>query len=179
MKVICIIDMQNDFITGSLGTPEAVVARDNLCEWAKKSITSDDKVIFTRDTHGENYLDTQEGKNLPVPHCIKDTEGWDIDKKVVDTIFDIEPYISLVDKPTFGSMNLKNNIPFDMKQVDEIIFCGVCTDICVVSNALITKANFPEIKMSVIADCCAGVTPEKHNAALEVMRSCQIDVIGG
>lgn len=177
MKVIVVVDMQNDFITGALGSAEAVKARDNLYDWMRDNVTEDDKVIFTRDTHYENYLNTQEGKNLPIPHCIKETDGWKIDNKILDIIDDIIPFTSFIDKSTFGTTDLDGYMPYDCSLVEEIIFCGVCTDICVVSNALIMKAMYSEIPISVIAKCCAGLTPEKHEAALSVMESCQIKIV--
>lgn len=177
MKVLVIVDMQNDFITGALGSAEAIEARDNLCDWLRNNITKDDKVILTQDTHYDDYLDTQEGKNLPIIHCIYDSKGWMIDNKIFETIYDINPYISFVEKGTFGAINLDCYMPGFHDKVDEIIFCGVCTDICVISNALIMKAHFPEKPISVIAKCCAGLTPEKHEAALSVMESCQIKIV--
>lgn len=177
MKVLVIVDMQNDFISGPLGSPEAVVARDNLCKWIKDNITMDDKVIFTKDTHYEDYLGTQEGKNLPIPHCIYETDGWEIDEKLMFTVEHIGPFISIIEKETFGAIGMKNYMPAFPNIVDEIIFCGVCTDICVISNALIMKATYSEIPISVIAKCCAGLTPEKHEAALSVIESCQIKIV--
>lgn len=176
MKVLVIVDMQNDFIIGPLGTPEAIVARDNLCRWIKDNITREDMIILTKDTHDErDYFNSQEGRNLPVGHCIQFTEGWRTDANIAKSIVDSNQICSLstVRKITFGSLNLKEYIP---KDAEEIIFCGLCTDICVVSNALIIKAAFPEIPISVIANCCAGSTPEKHEAALSVMESCQISI---
>lgn len=177
MKVLVVVDMQNDFITGPLGSAEAVKARDNLCDWVKDNITRDDKVVFTQDTHFDNYLSTQEGKNLPIIHCISESKGWKIDNKILKVIDGINPYVSFVEKGTFGDINLDCYMPGFHNRVDEIIFCGVCTDICVISNALIMKAHFPEKPISVIAKCCAGLTPEKHEAALSVMESCQIKIV--
>lgn len=181
MKILVIVDMQNDFITGSLGTQEAVVARDFLAQWISKNIKSEDYILFTKDTHYEDYLETNEGKHLPVPHCIFRTNGWEVDDKIIDAVVSCGATSDLIDKSTFGtrkaSYNLADFISYDLdenEKLDEIIFCGLCTDICVISNALITKAEFPETNISVLAPACAGVTPEKHKAALSVMESFQI-----
>lgn len=183
MKILVVVDMQNDFITGPLGTSEAVVARDYLAQWIKDHISSNDYILFTKDTHYKDYLETNEGKHLPVPHCIFHTEGWKIDNKIIDAVADCDIASDLIDKSTFGSRKVVNNlaefISYDLdenEKLDEIIFCGLCTDICVVSNALIVKAEFPETEISVLAPACAGVTPEKHKAALSVMESCQITI---
>lgn len=166
MKTLIVVDMQNDFITGSLGTKEAQAIVPNVKRKIQEYSNRGDRIIFTQDTHYSNYLDTQEGKMLPVEHCIYETEGW----KIVDGL-EVSNCIH-VNKTSFGwsgwyELNYK-----------EIELIGVCTDICVISNALILKAQFPEIKITVDARCCAGVTPELHEAALKVMRSCQINVIG-
>ncbi len=164
MKTLIVIDMQNDFIDGSLGTKEAVAIVERVKNKIEEYKANGDEIIFTRDTHGENYLDTPEGKKLPVPHCIKGTQGWQIkDALMVDGG-------KIIDKPSFGYTGW-NEMTFD-----EIELVGVCTDICVVSNALILKALFPNIKISVDSSCCAGVTPETHNFALETMKMCQIEV---
>lgn len=162
MKTLIVIDMQNDFIDGSLGTPEAraIVARvkDKIREYYNIGA----EIIFTRDTHGPDYLDTQEGKLLPVEHCIKGTAGWEIAEGLE------VPGCIYIDKPTFGWTH------WNERQFEEIEIVGLCTDICVVSNALLLKAAFPEIKISVDAKCCAGVTPQTHEAALQTMKMCQI-----
>lgn len=165
-KTLIVVDMQNDFITGSLGTEEAQAIVPN----AKKKIVEyhsrGDKIIFTRDTHNENYLQTNEGKKLPVKHCIYGTNGW----KIVN---DLEvPECQYIDKPTFGWSRWENRV------FEEVELIGLCTDICVVSNALILRAVFPDIEITVDASCCAGVTPETHKAALITMKMCQINVIG-
>ena len=174
MKTLIVVDMQNDFIDGSLANPAAAAIVEPMTEYIK-NFKGD--IIFTRDTHYDNYLDTQEGKNLPIPHCIRGTEGWDVRKELVEAA-NIDPILylhSFVNKNNFGDITiLKDKIPY---YVDKIYLCGTCTDICVISIALNLKAWFPEIKMYCIADLCAGLTPEKHAAALEVMRSCQIEVI--
>ncbi len=164
MKTLIVIDMQNDFITGSLGTKEAQAIVANVKAKIEKYAADGSRIIFTRDTHGENYLDTPEGKKLPVVHCVKGTRGWEIaDGLYVDGC-------EIIDKPSFGWTG------WGEMSFDEIEIAGLCTDICVVSNALILKALFPDIKISVDASCCAGVTPESHGAALLTMKMCQIDV---
>lgn len=166
-RILIVIDMQNDFITGSLGSQEAQAIVPNVKAKIKEYVDRGDRVIFTRDTHEENYLETAEGKKLPVKHCVKDTDGWQIVPALK-----VEK-CEYINKPTFGWLGWDG-----FCEKDEIELIGVCTDICVVSNALILKAKYPEAVISVDASCCAGVTPEKHKAALETMRSCQIDVYG-
>ncbi len=168
-KVLVVVDMQNDFIDGALGTAEAQAIVPNVV--AKMEGYPKADIFATRDTHPQNYLDTQEGKYLPVPHCIKGTEGWQLRDKVAELV---APE-NVIDKPTFGSVKLAHMMS-ELAQKDEleIELVGLCTDICVVSNALLLKAALPEVKISVDPTCCAGVTPQKHEAALETMRSCQI-----
>lgn len=167
MKYLIVVDMQVDFITGSLGSALATAIVPNVVEKVK---SFDGKVIFTRDTHFADYMRTQEGTKLPVPHCIKDTAGWQICDKLL-------PYAqTIVDKITFGSMELPNLIKAYSEQIDEIELCGLCTDICVISNAMILKAAFPEIKIAVDANCCAGVTVESHDTALNAMKAVQIEI---
>lgn len=174
MKILIIIDMQNDFVDGSLGTKEAVNIVDNVVEKIKNH---DGKIFATLDTHYHNYLDTSEGKKLPVPHCIRMTNGWLFNEKVMIALSDKD--YKTIEKKTFGSTRLANDIRRIKDKEDiEIELVGLCTDICVVSNALLLKANFPEVKIKVDASCCAGVTPESHMAALMTMKMCQIDVIG-
>lgn len=165
MKTLIVIDMQNDFIDGSLGTKEAMAIVKNVKNKIAEYKANKDEIIFTRDTHGKNYLETPEGKKLPVEHCIKGTEGWQIkDELMVDDAV-------VIDKPSFGYTG------WSEMDFEEIEIVGLCTDICVVSNALILKSLFPNIKISVDSTCCAGVTPKTHNAALETMKMCQIEVI--
>lgn len=170
-KILIVIDMQNDFIDGALGTPEAVAIVGHAVKEIKKYPVSD--IIATRDTHGENYLDTQEGQNLPVPHCIKGTQGWELHPRIAEAL---EGAV-IIDKPTFGSTELAHRLA-RLAQGDEldITLVGLCTDICVVSNALLIKAALPETPVRVIAGCCAGVTPESHQAALKTMGMCQIQI---
>ena len=164
MKTLIVIDMQNDFIDGSLGTAEAVAIVDNVKAKIKEYVDRGDQIIFTRDTHQEDYMETNEGKHLPVVHCIEGTDGWQIrDDLYVEGA-------EIINKPSFGYTGW-NDYSFE-----EVELIGLCTDICVVSNALIIKALFPEIKVSVDSSCCAGVTPESHDAALKTMQMCQIEV---
>lgn len=172
-KILLVIDMQNDFIDGALGTPEAVAIVENV----KAKILSYPKenVFATRDTHTDLYMDTQEGRNLPVPHCIRGTKGWEIRPDIAELIFPDH----VIDKPTFGSTQLAKLMEILEHREDEgieIELIGLCTDICVVSNALLIKATLPETPISCDASCCAGVTPAKHEAALETMSSCQIKI---
>ncbi len=171
-KILLVIDMQNDFINGSLGTQEAEAIVDKVVEEIEKYPTED--VFATRDTHPENYLETQEGRNLPVVHCVKGTYGWQLNDKIAAALGDAE----VIDKPTFGSVALAEKLA-DMAKAEplEITLVGLCTDICVASNALLIKAYLPETPLKVIAECCAGVTPQSHSAALQTMRMCQVAVL--
>ncbi|MBE7036204.1 MAG: cysteine hydrolase [Ruminococcaceae bacterium] len=173
-KVLIVVDMQKDFVDGALGSKEAAAIVDNV---VKKIEGFDGDIIVTYDTHPENYMETQEGKNLPVTHCIKGTDGWKLDAKVQAAV-DKKAY-KAIEKPTFGSTELPEYIKANYNPDElEIELIGLCTDICVVSNALLMKANFLETKVSVDASCCAGVTPDTHNAALATMKMCQVTVIG-
>ena len=173
-KVLVVVDMQNDFVDGALGTREAVSIVDNVVSKIKNF---NGKIIVTLDTHQHNYLETSEGKKLPVPHCIRMTNGWLLNEKVLNALS--EKDYKTVEKKTFGSTKLVNEIRrIKGNEEIEIEFVGLCTDICIVSNVLLLKAYFPEVKMTVDASCCAGVTTESHKAALETMKMCQIDVIG-
>lgn len=175
-RTLIVIDMQNDFVTGPLGTEEARAIVPNIKAKIDEYIKNRDEVIFTRDTHDEDYLNTNEGKHLPVPHCIHDTEGWQVIPEL-----DI-PECEHIEKFTFGwpfwarIRDLDSGIHYT-RYLEEIELVGVCTDICVVSNALILKSMYPRAKITVDASCCAGVTPETHKAALTVMKSCQIEVV--
>ncbi|MDE7417224.1 MAG: cysteine hydrolase [Lachnospiraceae bacterium] len=169
-KVLIVVDMQKDFIDGSLGTKEAVAIVDNVAEFVK---SFDGEVIFTRDTHDDNYLETQEGRNLPVVHCIKGTDGWQLDKKLEVLKTDS---MKVFDKPTFGSVALAEYLKTD-NAIESVTLVGLCTDICVISNALLIKANMPEVEIKVIEKCCAGVTPQSHANALEAMKMCQIKIV--
>ena len=164
-KTLIVVDMQNDFIDGVLGTKEAVAILENVKKKIHKYYENGYQIIFTRDTHYDNYLETNEGRNLPVKHCLNGSNGWQIAEGLE------VPGAIYVDKPTFGYTNWKE---FELGDVELI---GLCTDICVVSNALIIKALFPENNVYVDASCCAGVTPETHNAALATMKMCQIILV--
>ena len=168
MKILVVVDMQNDFIDGALGTAEAVA----IVPYVKEVIENfKGKVLFTRDTHFKNYMDTQEGKNLPVPHCIKDTDGWQIRAEL-----DALRQTDAIDKITFGSKDLVDVLKNET-DVESITFIGLCTDICVISNVMVVKAFFPEIPIIVDAKACAGVSPESHHNALNAMKVCQVQVI--
>lgn len=170
-KLLLVIDMQNDFINGSLGTPEAEAIVDRVAgEIGRYPVQN---VIATRDTHAENYLETQEGRNLPVVHCVQGTPGWELHPKIAAALKDA----AVINKPTFGSTELAERLArlAETEPLD-ITLVGLCTDICVVSNALLVKAFLPETPVRVIADACAGVTPESHKAALDTMRMCQIQI---
>ena len=170
-KVLVVVDMQNDFIDGALGTKEAVAIVPGVKE---KIENFDGVVLFTRDTHETYYLDTQEGKKLPVPHCIRDTEGWQI-RSELDALRKTEP----IDKETFGSTDLAGELTMidEDEGIGSITLVGLCTDICVISNAMLLKAFLPEVPIMVDSLCCAGVTPESHERALEAMKACQIEVL--
>lgn len=172
-RFLIVVDMQRDFIDGALGTKEACA----IVPAAVKKIADFDGDIFvTYDTHFDDYMDSAEGKKLPVPHCIKDTDGWKLNKEIAAALKGTN--FTPVEKYTFGSVKLPELIKKAAGTEEfSIELIGLCTDICVVSNALLLKANFPEVLISVDEKCCAGVTPEKHNAAIETMRSCQIDIL--
>ena len=208
MKILVVVDMQNDFIDGALGTPEAV---EIVPAVVKKIKEFDGLVVLTRDTHQENYMQTQEGGKLPVPHCIEGTDGWQINVEVMEAadqqaealsesyaddddavMVTIDP--SIFNKPTFGCVELgeallranqaepdaENGIDADDTEniIESIEVIGLCTDICVISNAMLLKAFLPEVSVIVDAACCAGVTPESHMRALGAMQACQIEVTG-
>jgi nicotinamidase-related amidase len=193
MKVLVVVDMQKDFVDGALGTPEAQKIVPLVAETIEQMADPNTVVIFTKDTHPENYMDTLEGKNLPVPHCIKGTPGHSI----IDPVFiaysnvitkyadayAVYPYTDMnpirIEKPTFGSIELQN-VLYDINEnhgIEEVTLMGLCTGICVMSNAILAKATLPEVPVNVIADCCACVTPESHKTALEAMKLCQINII--
>lgn len=169
-NLLLVIDMQNDFINGALGTKEAEKILPKVIDKIKNF---KGKIIYTRDTHGNDYLSTQEGKNLPVEHCIEGTEGWQLNEKIQQLA---EKSVSIIiNKPSFGSLELAKIIK-DLK-VSSIEMVGLCTDICVISNAMIIKAALPEVNISVDSSCCAGVTPESHDNALKSMQMCQIKIL--
>ena len=164
-KTLIVIDMQYDFINMALGTKEAAAIVPAVKAKIEEYLKNGDEIIFTRDTHNENYLQTAEGLRLPVPHCIRNTKGWEI----ADGLY--TEGAKIIDKPNFGWPH------WNREQLEHVEIVGLCTDICVVSNALIIKATFPDIPVTVDSRCCAGVTPESHEAALLTMKMCQIDVI--
>ena len=172
-KLLIVIDMQNDFVTGALGSEAAREIVGAVEAKVRTAHEAGDQTLFTRDTHDENYLQTQEGKYLPVVHCVKGTPG----REIIDALKPYTKTISdVIDKPAFGSLELARQVAGG--NYDEIELCGLCSDICVVSNALILKAQLPETKITVDARCCAGVTEESHQAALLTMKMCQVNVIG-
>lgn len=181
MNILVVVDMQNDFVSGALGTAEARAIVPHVVGRVVDGLNRSEEILFTRDTHGTDYPDTQEGRKLPVPHCIRGTEGWEI-------IEQLREYVeNPIDKPTFGSQYLGALLKArdeDLKKqgkpgVEKITLIGLCTDICVISNALLIKAFLPEAEIAVDAECCAGVTPESHRNALEAMKMCQITVENG
>lgn len=174
-KYLVVIDMQNDFIDGALGTKEAQAILPKVIE---KVTSFKGPVMFTRDTHEENYLDTQEGIKLPVRHCIRGTKGWEIQDEL--NAYALKNHCLIFDKPTFGSTGLAGCVSgiARMAPIDEIELVGLCTDICVISNALLLKAALPDTEIIVDASCCAGVTPESHQNALAAMKMCQVTIVG-
>ena len=173
MKVLVVVDMQNDFITGSLGTAEAQAIIPNVKKKIEEAAKNGDSIVYTRDTHFQDYLDSKEGKKLPVEHCIFDSEGWQIPDELLPPVGYTNT--ETIDKYTFGSLLLPTLLAH--VDCDEIELVGLCTDICVVSNALLLKARlYNDVEISVDATCCAGVTPETHEAALKTMEMCQINV---
>lgn len=185
-KILVIVDMQNDFIDGSLGTAEAIAIVPNVVAKIENYPDKENTVLlYTKDTHGENYMDTLEGEKLPVPHCIENTEGWCINKQV-SAAGDHSEFLELssdkisnrrICKKTFGSEDLYELLKSHEDEIEQVEFVGLCTDICVLSNAIMARMALPNTKIIVDASCCAGVTPESHKAALTAMKSCQIDVV--
>lgn len=173
-KMLIVVDMQNDFVDGSLGTKEAQEIAPKVVDKIKNF---KGQVLYTRDTHDENYLETEEGRNLPVVHCVYETKGWQLIPEI-DALAK-ERNSLIFDKPTFGSLSLAGclNGIHKVSKIDELELVGLCTDICVISNALLLKATMPDIKISVDASCCAGVTPESHENALNAMKMCQISIV--
>lgn len=187
MKYLIVVDFQKDFTTGALGNPECVAAATRFIQDMPHLLDADTKVIYTKDTHGENYMNTEEGKHLPVPHCIRGTDGWELHPGVLCSpqyLTVCTPYVDrgVVEKPTFGSLDLVNALyalsEGDAEMYPEMItFVGVCTDICVISNVMLVKAAFPDVPIYVNSNYCAGVTPESHQNALNAMKMCHIEVI--
>ncbi len=176
MKVLVVVDMQNDFIDGALANPAAQAIVDKVADYVS---SFEGLIVFTRDTHTEDYLNTREGKHLPIPHCIHPNKGWEINAKINKAAEENKKARTIyVNKHTFSAgTSLLVSIRAICEEPTDIEFCGTCTDICVVSNALAAVGLFKKANIIVHKDLCAGLTPEKHEAALEVMRSCQIEVI--
>ena len=170
MKVLIVVDMQNDFISGALGTKEAEAIVPNVAARIQRAREGGETLFFTRDTHSKEYLNTQEGRNLPVPHCIFGTDGWQIDERLE------VGGATVIDKPAFGSLELAERVA-RVPELESVELIGLCTDICVISNAMILKARLPETPVAVRANCCAGVTSKSHENALEAMKMCQIQVL--
>jgi nicotinamidase-related amidase len=168
MKHFVVVDMQNDFCTGALANKDAVAIIPRIKAELQAAKADEANIIFTRDTHAENYMETGEGKHLPVKHCVKDTEGWQV---VPELMEETDENTLFIDKTHFGFDNWAEYV----KEGDEVVICGTCTDICVVSNALALKA-IEGVEVTVIADCCAGLTKESHEAALKVMECCQCNI---
>ena len=170
-KYLIVVDMQNDFISGALGTAEAEAILPNAVKKAREFSAT---VIFTKDTHDENYLNTQEGKFLPVKHCIKGTRGWQLAAELQE--IQEQKNCLVIEKPVFGSVALAQILleEYQKDRLGSAELIGLCTDICVISNALLIKSYMPELPVTVDTACCAGVSPDKHNAALKTMESCQI-----
>ena len=192
-KVLVVVDMQNDFCgsEGSLTTPEAQAIVPKVADYIRTHADKDTVLLMTKDTHNPDYMETLEGKKLPVAHCIKNTHGWELAPAIQEAIYDTRdkyhdfdsyfPYVAdhIVCKPTFGSLDLMNLLYVldEENDIKEVTFLGICTDICVISNSMLAKATLPEATIKVVADCCAGVTPERHSIALEAMEYCQIEIV--
>ncbi|MCR5640112.1 MAG: cysteine hydrolase [Lachnospiraceae bacterium] len=172
-KILVVVDMQNDFLTGALRNEEAIQVAPYVLDKIKAAREAGKTILFTRDTHDENYMETEEGANLPVPHCIRGTKGWEI----IDSLDAATNADLVIDKETFGSKDLAAYMQEHADEIDEVEFIGVCTDICVISNVLLTKAMIPNKKIYVDAAGCAGVTIEAHDTALNAMKACHIKVV--
>jgi nicotinamidase-related amidase len=185
--------MQNDFVDGALGTPEAQAIVPKVADYIRTHADKDTVLVFTKDTHEVIYMDTQEGKHLPVAHCIRDTHGWELAPAIQEALYDVReqyhsfdsyfPYITnhIVCKPSFGSLDLVNLLYVldDMQpdDISEITLMGLCTGICVLSNAMLAKATLPEVPVRIVEECCACVTPDSHKTAIEAMKLCQIEIV--
>ncbi|MBQ1326565.1 MAG: cysteine hydrolase [Eubacterium sp.] len=172
-KVLVVVDMQNDFITDALRNEDAIKIVPYVKKKIDEAVEKGDTIIYTRDTHGDDYMETEEGKNLPVKHCIKGSEGW----QIIPELNAEENAAKIIDKETFGSRDLAEYFKENANDIDEVEFIGVCTDICVISNVLLTKAMIPNKKIIVDAKGCAGVTKESHDTALAAMKACHIKVL--
>ena len=172
-RLLIVVDMQTDFVDGALGTPEAVAILPAVRARIQAAKAAGEEILFTRDTHQPNYMETQEGRNLPVVHCVEGTPGW----QIVPQLRDLAEGCDVIDKPTFGSLQLPAVLASRLgDKMGSITLVGLCTDICVISNAMLLKASFPEAEITVDAACCAGVTPQSHKNALEAMKMCQINI---
>ncbi len=173
-KLLIVVDMQNDFTTGALRNEDAIAIIPNVVSKVKAALDDGTDVIFTRDTHHDDYMGSEEGRNLPVPHCIEGTPGWEL-------IDELKPLAGaparVIDKVTFGSSKLGQLLSSEYADCDQVELIGICTDICVISNALLTKAFLPDAHVSVDASCCAGVTPQSHRTALEAMKACHVEIV--
>lgn len=196
-KILVVVDMQNDFVDGALGTPEAQAIVPKVADYIRAHADENTVLLFTKDTHNTDYMETQEGKNLPVAHCIKNTHGWELAPAIQEALYDVRekyhsfnsyfPYVSdhIIQKPTFGSVDFQNLLYVldedtytgRVGLIDEITFMGLCTDICLMANSVLAKTTLPEVPVRVVADCCAGVTPESHQRALDAMKMLQIEII--
>jgi nicotinamidase-related amidase len=195
-KILIVVDMQNDFVDGALGTAEAQAIVPKVADYIRNHADKNTVLMVTKDTHSSNYAETLEGKNLPVAHCIKNSYGWELNPAIHEAIYDTRgkyhsfdsyfPYISdhIIEKPSFGSVDLQNLLymlddeaGMQSGDIAEITLMGLCTGICVLSNAIMCKATLPEVPVNVVADCCACVTPASHNTAIEAMKLCQINII--
>ena len=190
-KVLVIVDMQNDFVDGALGTPEAQAIVPKVADYIRTHADKNTVLVFTKDTHEVNYMDTQEGKHLPVAHCIKDTYGWELAPAIQEALYDVRgkydscdtyfPYMTdhIITKPSFGSLDFVNLLYAlnDDYGIDEVTLMGLCTGICVMSQCMLAKATLPEVPIRVVEECCACVTPDSHKTAIDAMRLCQIEII--
>lgn len=190
-KILVIVDMQNDFIDGPLGSVEAKAVAPKVADYIREHADKDTILLFTKDTHGSNYAETLEGKNLPIAHCLKNTNGWELAPVIAEALYDTRdqynsfdsyfPYVSdhVIRKPSFGSIDFQNLLYVIESEcpVKEITLMGVCTGICVLSNAILAKATLPDVPVRVVEECCACVTPKSHETAIEAMRMCQIEII--
>lgn len=185
-KLLIVIDMQNDFVTGSLENKNAMTIVEPFVKKVKEEYNKGTDILFTRDTHYDNYLQTLEGKKLPVEHCIKDTEGWQLVDGLKQFVEEKKLQSNIINKDYFGCANLKEEIKKslniseeEIQSYDQITLAGVCTSICVISNAMILKASLPEVNIAVYEDLSACLTPETHKHAIESMRTAQVDILKG
>ena len=195
-KILIVVDMQNDFVDGALGTAEAQAIVPKVADYIRNHADKNTVLLVTKDTHSSNYAETLEGKNLPVAHCIKNSYGWELNPAIQEAIYDTRgkyhsfdsyfPYISdhIIEKPSFGSVDLQNLLyllddetGMQSGDIAEITLMGLCTDICLLANWVLCKTTLPEVPVRVVAECCAGVTPESHERALEAMKMLQINII--